>query len=43
MAQRCEEGLAKHPQGSTFTTARSLLLVSPGALRKCEKKSMVPN
>lgn len=37
MAQSFGQKLSGQPQVGAFTTARSLLLVSSGVVRKCEK------
>ena len=41
MAQSFGQKLSGQPQVAAFTTARSLLLVSSGVVRKCEKEGMV--
>jgi hypothetical protein len=38
MAQSFGQKLSSQPQVAVFTTARSLLLVSSGVVRKCEKE-----
>ena len=41
MAQSFGQKLSSQPRVATFTTARSLLLVSSGVVRKCEKEGMM--
>lgn len=41
MAQSFGQKLSSQPQVAAFTTARSLLLVSSGVVRKCEKERMM--
>ena len=41
MAQSFRQSVSRQPRVVTFTTARSLLLVSSGTVRKCEKESMM--
>ena len=41
MAQLFGQKLSSQPQVAAFTTASSLLLVSSGVVRKCEKEGMM--
>lgn len=41
MAQSFGQKLSSQPQVGVFTSARSLLLVSSGVVRKCEQEGMM--
>ena len=41
MAQPFGQKLSGEPQVAVFTTARSLLLISSGVVRKCEKEGTI--
>ena len=41
MAQSSEQSVSNQTQVVAFTTARSLLLVSSGTVRKCGKESVL--